>query len=579
MGFITRILLLVFLAATFAAAQTNLYQQVQHVIVVIQENRTPDNLFQQDQTLINNGAHIASSGSCYNSNGNEVNVPLQPVLLGTCWDTYHTHADWNSLWHNGGMDGGCQVRSKQYCSGAPPQCPANQGLGEYCPAMTYARDVEWDTVHSYYILDPYFQVANQYGWANYMFQTNQGPSFPAHQFLFSGTSQPLAYNDPQVPCGPTYPCYQWFDGENTEVSTNGCIANHTVQAKDIDPASGESYSYTPDPPVNSLGFPCYDHPSLPTLLDSAGVTWKYYARSATDLWNAPTAINPICQTTGYGDQGGVCNGPDWINNVGAVIPTPGGDQAPILTDITTNCSLAQVSWVIPDGNWSDHQGGSGGSAPLPGDGGPSWIAAIVNGIGQSPCTDMINGKPVSYWDDTVILITWDDWGGLYDDVSPATAAGGPGIGYANSGVNPPNGVQYVYGFRVPLLVVSAYAKPSYISGSPSQGEVAPYIHDFGSILNFIEYAFGTGQEPLGGTYGIGDQHWPYADYFAPDGHFEYPSNKYSLFDFFNFNQIQTPTFTPITGAKYGTNCFHTPLAQGCFTKYPVDPDDDATESD
>jgi len=105
---------------------------------------------------------------------------------------------------------------------------------------------------------------------------------------------------------------------------------------------------------------------------------------------------------------------------------------------------------MPDGQWSDHAGGGAGS-----DGGPGWVAAIINAVGgydndhvplrQNPCTDTINGQQYSYWQDTVILITWDDWGGFYDDVVPP-------IGYTNN-----TGGQYVYGFRVPLLVVSAYA--------------------------------------------------------------------------------------------------------------------------
>ena len=45
------------------------------------------------------------------------------------------------------------------------------------------------------ILDPYFQLAEQYTFGDRMFQTNQGPSFPAHQFIISGTSAPSAYSD------------------------------------------------------------------------------------------------------------------------------------------------------------------------------------------------------------------------------------------------------------------------------------------------------------------------------------------------------------------------------------------------
>ena len=83
--------------------------------------------------------------------------------------------------------------------------------------------------------------------------------------------------------------------------------------------------------------------------------------------------------------------------------------------------------------------------------GPSWVASIVNAIGQS-----------QYWDNTVILITWDDWGGWYDHVAP---------NIYNS---------YEYGFRVPLIVVSPFAR---------QGYVSHVTHDFGSILHFIEEVY------------------------------------------------------------------------------------------
>src|SRR6516162_7204342 len=45
------------------------------------------------------------------------------------------------------------------------------------------------------LIQPYLDLVTHYGCANYMFQTNQGPSFPAHQFLFGGTSAPSAAGD------------------------------------------------------------------------------------------------------------------------------------------------------------------------------------------------------------------------------------------------------------------------------------------------------------------------------------------------------------------------------------------------
>ena len=278
--------------------------------------------------------------------------------------------------------------------------------------------------------------------------------------------------------------------------------------------------------------------------------------------------------------------------------------SPILTDLGADvnqkqCALPAVSWVVPDGNWSDHAGED------PDGSGPAWVAAIVDAVGgynnsggQNPvqCYDTINGKQVPYWEDTVILITWDDWGGWYDHILPWQCQLGPNgkcLGYP--GGPDGGGSEYVYGFRVPLLVVSAYnnrqqGSTGYISGicGPGQqygcpNEQQKYIHDFGSMLNFIEYAFGTGGYPLGGkgSCGVGPCAYPYADYFAPDGPTVCGRTTcpYSLSDFFSFSSSPT-TFAPFTqGINYRTQCFLTPSVEDCFgaSFAPADPDDDAVE--
>jgi phospholipase C len=189
-------------------------------------------------------------------------------------------------------------------------------------------------------------------------------------------------------------------------------------------------------------YPCFDHPTLTDLLNTKGVTWRYYAPSAGSIWTGPDAIQHICQQqTVNGTL--TCTGPDWMNNV--IIP-----QSQVLVDIA-NGQLPQVSWIIPNGLSSDHAVANDGS-------GPSWVSAIVNAIGNSP-----------YWANTAIIITWDDWGGWYDHVAPKVV---------NDGVSWGSG--YVYGFRVPLIVVSPYAKTAYISHN---------THDFGSILKFIETTY------------------------------------------------------------------------------------------
>jgi len=594
---------------TCAVAQSNNIPQVQHVIIVIQENRTPDNLFNQDTTLYNNGGDIRPN---YQHEGQNTAPPcnlggsyiaLQGADLYTCYDTQHNHAtptpDWLSMWDFGAMDGACGIAvnwrgnppSKPYCGTTEPPCVTNSYGGLSTCSYAYVENSLWNSKSPYdQILDPYFQIANQYGWANRMFQTNQGPSFPAHQFLFSGTSAPVAYNDPNKNCINGDSCWQWFNTENTSAphdpnsgDDSGCLAdeyeyNGTVLYAYawLEDPNGVLYqsAYNPPSPVSNPGFPCYDHPTLSDLLDNAKITWRYYARSEPQLWTAPTAIDHLCSPSGYGPSGG-CTGTAYlpVSNEVVVPPAPPGDQAAILTDIE-NCNLAQVSWVIPDGHWSDHAGGPPDEI---GDGGPSWVGNIVNAVGGY-------GPPSNncgYWDNTVILVVWDDWGGYYDHVPPLNCGPNQPCGYYNATGG--NGKQYVYGFRVPLLAVSAYAVQTNSQPPNYTGYVSPYNHDFGSILNFIEYAFGTGGTPLGGAYGIGSQYWPYADYYAPDTASGGGSEPYGLADFFTYSQSNpTPIpFRVVNGVKYQPYCFHTPNQAGCFTDsyYPLDPDNDANESD
>ena len=376
----------------------------QHIVVIFQENRTPDNLF-QDPVLVANGADIASTADSLGQT-----IPLSPIDLGTAganpqnYDLSHAHAAFVDMYDGGAMDGASLIPCSP-AANCPPNAHPNAQFMYVMPS-----DVQ-----------PYFAMAEQYTFGDRMFQTNQGPSFPAHQFILSGTSAPTA----------TSPL---FAAENPLKSPAGCIAALTNTVAMIDASGSETNS----PPA----YPCFDHPTLTDLLNTAGITWRYYAPSAGSIWTAPDAIEHICQQQTIN---GVltCTGPDWTSNV--VIPQTG-----VLEDIA-NGNLAQVSWVIPDGAASDHAESNNGS-------GPSWVASIVNSIGHS-----------RYWANTAIIITWDDWGGWYDHVAPKVV---------NDGVSWGSG--YVYGFRVPLVVVSPYAKAAYIDHTN---------HDFGSVLKFVETTF------------------------------------------------------------------------------------------
>lgn len=471
-----------------------------------------------------------------------------PTALDVCFDPNHGHNSWKKMYDSSAMDGACNITVKTYgnnCDTRP--CPGN---------YSDLSCIQYSFVATSTVIDPYFQIANQWGFANDFFQTNQGSSFAAHLFLLSGTSAPTPYQGEN---------YDWFAAENPQRPNNqdntvtGCIAPADEYVRLIDLDGGEGSC--PDPNDAHCKYPCYQHRTLIEVIkdynqaNQKNITWRYYANAAGNLWTAPTAMRDIC-VPNPSTHGLICTGQDWNQNVRVA---NGLDRSPILTDLGANpnnpkCDLASVSWVAPDGHWSDHPGHNQNENQGAHDGGPSFVAAIVNAVGGFDNAGNALPTQCGYWNNTAILVVWDDWGGFYDHVPL------PRIGYEDDN---PNGQQYVYGFRVPFLVISRFAIPQYIS---------PHTHDFGSILNFIEYALGQDSQPMGR---IGDDNFPYADFFVKDTDPD-PQHVYSLWDFFNFNSPQP--FTKILGAKYATDCFIRPLGQGCFTNYvPADADNDAVD--
>src|SRR5579872_3848554 len=115
-------------------------QKIQHVVIIFQENRTPDNLF-QDPKLVAAGADIQPLGK--NSLGGP---PLTPVSLATPYDLSHTHAAFLAMYDGGAMDGASQIPI--FCgANKPPTCaPADPQFQYVSPA-----DVQ-----------PYFRLAETY---------------------------------------------------------------------------------------------------------------------------------------------------------------------------------------------------------------------------------------------------------------------------------------------------------------------------------------------------------------------------------------------------------------------------------
>jgi hypothetical protein len=107
-----------------------------HVIVIVQENRTPDNLFGADTALISAGAHIVPAGHCHGAT-----IPLTAWQLDACFNPSHTHPAWLAMYDNGAMDGACDVsKSAESCNESSLRTCSPGASQEHCPNYTYVSN-------------------------------------------------------------------------------------------------------------------------------------------------------------------------------------------------------------------------------------------------------------------------------------------------------------------------------------------------------------------------------------------------------------------------------------------------------
>ncbi|HEY1868713.1 MAG TPA: alkaline phosphatase family protein [Candidatus Cybelea sp.] len=355
--------------------------KIKHIVIVVQENRSFNNLFMGFP-----GAKSSKYG--YDSSGNRIKI--KPISLATNWDIDHSSSAMFEACDGTGSIPGTDCKmdgfDQEYAGcGVSLGCPIKHPQYAYAP---------------YSETKPYFDIAKQYVLADEMYASNfDASSFVSHQYIISG----------QALSAVNYPYGPW-----------GCPGG-----------SGDSVSEVgPQRQIPSgREVPCWDPTTLGDELDKAKISWAYYAVAYSGgfpgLWSAYQAINHIY------------NGFDWSKDV---ISQP----SQFLTDVK-NGKLRTVNWVTPTCEDSDHAGCDSNK-------GPSWVTSLVNAVGES-----------KYWDSTAMFIFWDDYGGWYD-------------------AEPPAYVDYDgLGFRIPMIIVSPYAKQGYVS----------HVHyEHGSILKFVEDEFG-----------------------------------------------------------------------------------------
>lgn len=350
-----------------AQAPPNGSNKINHVIWIIQENRSFDNYFGTYP-----GADGTPPGTCLPVMPGSAECvkpfhmpPGQPALdLLHDWDTIH------AAYNHAGMNGFV------WAEGTPLT------MGYYDE-----RDIP-----------NYWNYARRFTLCDRFFSSQMGYSLPNHIYTVAAQSGGLIVNVPNL------------EALEDEMDDSDGLSFATI-AKMMSNADIPWKYYLEGQPVPE---------GVPMNLSETGMRLAFPNPKQFNLWNPLPGFKAIRESPA--EMAHLVDVKDYFNDL-------------------QKGTLPAMSWVIPDYQDSEHP------VALPVDG--MWhVTKLINALMESP-----------YWKDSVIFLTWDDYGGFYDHVPP------------------PEIDAYGLGPRVPMIVISPYAK---------RGQVCHYTYEFCSVLKFVE---------------------------------------------------------------------------------------------
>jgi phospholipase C len=335
---------------------------IQHVIIIMQENRSFDSYFGTFP-----GANGIPQGTC---------VPLNPANPGLgCVAPFHDRHDANAAGPHGwksalaDLDDGITTAKMdgfvyQQTVGAvgcavahlPPEIEA-----QCAPIRDGVQRHDTMGYHNAQEIPNYWQYARHFVLQDNLFEGSRSWSLPAHLELTS----------------------EWSAKCNKEDKLSTCVS-----------------TMSPAQPQASKAI--YPWVNLFQLMDLNQVSWKYYLANGTepDCDDGEMTCRPQTQHGSVFSFWNPAPGFTWVRQQGsAYIAAHNPDVDQFLLDVKNN-TLPQVSWIIPQADLSEHP-----SASVTG--GMEYVTSLINAVMQSP-----------YWQNTAIFLTWDDFGGFYDHVVP-----------------------------------------------------------------------------------------------------------------------------------------------------------------
>jgi phospholipase C len=342
-------------ASTAVAAEPEGIHKIQHVVMIMQENRSFDQYF----------------GTYPGANGIPAGVCVPDPLHGGCVAPFHDSQDHNyggphdaaaapADIDGGRMDGFVgQVERGLHCNGTAPGCSP-------CQTETASECLDVMSYHDAREIPNYWTYAQNFVLQDNMFSSSLSWSLPEHLFMVSGWSAACPDGDPN-PMDCSNELELW--PQRPEVNPNA------------------TYAWT----------------DITYLLHNAGVSWAYYvfkgaepdcesdeAMTCAPVQQGPTTPgiwNPLPYFTDVRQDGQLGNIQSLTNFYTAVHERDG-------------CGLPNVSWLDPNGTVSEHPQARVSS-------GQAYVTTLIDAIMRSPC-----------WNSTAVFLSWDDWGGFYDHVDP-----------------------------------------------------------------------------------------------------------------------------------------------------------------
>jgi phospholipase C len=406
-------------SSTDAGASTTA-RPIQHVVVILQENHSFDNVLGKFCSEVSSGAlkrpgkgaHCDGATSGATSTGQTVPLASAP--------DYVPFADHSVVGQQRDIDGG-----KMDGFNGDPNCASNL-------ASCYSQyDPQAGPCSTKSCIPNYGALAAQYTVSDRTFELNASPSWAGHvvwatanQDGFYGTNPITSTTGPQ----PVSVASGW-----------GCDSGRVTPwgpSKLLVPSCVPDSTGSLGP--NWAGYKGSSAPYVPTIFDeltSKGLSWKIYGGDGAP----PTTSSAAYSAQGW--QWAIC--PSFAECLYSQQRNNLTSTTQLLSDASAG-QLPAYSIVTPPAAESQHNNNDMST-------GDNFVGQTVAAIQASP-----------EWSSTAIFVTYDDCGCFYDHVNP---------------------LQYnsTWGIRVPMVIVSPYAKLGYTDSTPTT---------FAGTLAFVEHSFG-----------------------------------------------------------------------------------------